>query len=57
MSMYTMFEYYPVTKVTQEVDVMALPVIAMKIDGGIIIATNPIARYGTSLRYTDVDRV
>lgn len=57
MSMYCISEYYPVTKVTQEVDVLALPIIAMKIDGGIIIATNPIARYGTSLRYTDVDRI
>ena len=29
----------------------------MKINGGIIIATNPIARYGTSLKYSDMQRI
>lgn len=45
------------SKIIREIDVQALPIIAFKIKDGVLIAANPIARYGTSLRYTNQERI
>lgn len=41
---------------TTEIDVYALPIIALKCKEGILIATNPVGRYGTSLKYKNLKR-